>query len=62
MQNIPEVKTDWDIKKVKLKQKYMVLSDEDLVFEPGKQEDMMQKLQTKLGKTKGDLIKIIEEL
>jgi len=62
MINTTELKGDWNIQKGKLKQKFAVLTDNDLVYETGKQEEMLGKLQVLLGKTKGDLRRIIEEL
>ena len=52
----------WEEQKGKLKQKFAKLTDNDLLFIDGKKEEMMGKLQIKLGKTKEQLIKILEEL
>lgn len=60
--NITELKGKWDEQKGKLKQKYATLTDNDLMFEEGKEEEMMGKLQIKLGKTKEELHKIISSL
>jgi uncharacterized protein YjbJ (UPF0337 family) len=60
--NTTEVKGNWNEQKGKLKQKFAVLTDNDLLFEKGKKEEMLGKLQVKLGKTKEELHKIIEEL
>ena len=57
-----EVKGNWNEQKGKLKQKFAVLTDNDLMFEEGKKEEMLGKLQIKLGKTKEELHKIIAEL
>ena len=62
MTDSTELKGDWNIQKGKLKQKFAVLTDTDLQYEAGKQAEMLVKLQVILGKTKGDLRKIIEEL
>ncbi|MDN3677629.1 CsbD family protein [Flavobacterium paronense] len=53
---------DWEEQKGKLKQKFAKLTDNDLLFMGGKKEEMMGKLQIKLGKTKEELIKILENL
>jgi hypothetical protein len=37
-----------------------MLVDDDLLFEQGKKEEMLEKLRIKLGKTKEELHKIIE--
>ncbi|MCX6221842.1 MAG: CsbD family protein [Bacteroidia bacterium] len=41
------------------KQKFAILTDNDLMFEEGKKEEMIGKLQITLGKTKEELHKII---
>jgi len=60
--NTTEVKGNWNTQKGKLKQQFAVLTDNDLMFEEGKKEEMFGKLQTKLGKTKEELRKIIAGL
>ncbi len=60
--NTTEVKGNWNEQKGKLKQKFAVLTDNDLMFEEGKQEEMYGNLQKKLGKTKEELQKIIAAL
>ena len=60
--NKTEVKGNWNEQKGKLKQKFATLTDNDLLFEKGKKEEMLGKLQVKLGKTKEELRKIIEAL
>ena len=60
--NTTEVKGNWNEQKGKLKQKFAVLTDNDLMFQEGKKEEMLGKLQTKLGKTKEELRRIISAL
>jgi len=60
--NKTELKGNWNEQKGKLKKKFGFLTENDLMFEEGKQEDMFGKLQIKLGKTKEELHKIITEL
>jgi uncharacterized protein YjbJ (UPF0337 family) len=57
--NTTELKGNWNEQKGKLKQKFAVLTDNDLMFEDGKQDEMFGRLQIKLGKTKEELHKII---
>jgi hypothetical protein len=52
----------WDKKKMKLKQKYKILTDKDLHYNEGKEEEMIQMLENKLGKTRQELLNIIVEL
>ena len=49
----------WEIKKEKLKQKFVNLSDKDLCFAEGKEKEMIEMLGSKLGKTKQELLNII---
>ena len=60
--NTTELKGNWEEQKGKLKQKFAALTDNDLLFIEGKHEEMMGKLQIKLGKTKEELHKIIQAL
>lgn len=57
-----KVKGNWNEQKGKLKQKFAVLTDNDLMFEEGKKDEMLGKLQIKLGKTKEEILKILEAL
>jgi uncharacterized protein YjbJ (UPF0337 family) len=55
-------KGTWNEVKGKLKQKYGQLTDDDLAFAEGKDEELLGRLQQKLGKAKEDLRKEIEGL
>ena len=57
--NKTEVKGNWDEQKGKLKQKFAVLTDNDLLFKEGKEDEMWGKVQKKVGKTKEELLKLI---
>jgi hypothetical protein len=52
----------WDGKKEKLKQKYPILTDDDLRFREGKEKEMIEMLGNKMGKTKQELLNIIVAL
>jgi hypothetical protein len=52
----------WNEKKEKLKQKYRIITDDDLCFSDGKEKEMMEILGYKLGKTKEELLTIIATL
>ena len=60
--NTTELKGSWKEQKGKLKQKFATLTDNDLLFEEGKKEEMLGRLQAKLGKTKEELHEIISAL
>ncbi len=62
MINSTEIKGDWNITKGKLKQKFALLTDSDVLLTEGKQDEMIGRIQVKLGKTKEEVKKIIAEL
>jgi len=62
MINATELKGNWNEQKGKLKKAFAVLTDNDLMYEEGKKEEMLGKLQIKLGKTKEELHSIISSL
>lgn len=49
------VKGNWNEIKGKLKQKYADLTDDDLKYVDGKEDELLGKLQKKTGKTKDEL-------
>ena len=53
---------NWNDQKAKLRQKFAVLTGNDLLFEEGRKEAMMQKLQIILGKSKEELTLLISKL
>ena len=56
------IKGNWNELKGKLKQKYGELTDDDLTFAEGKDDEMLGRLQKKLGRTKEEIRKEIEKL
>ena len=62
MKNTTELKGNWNQTKGKLKQKYAQLTDDDLLLVEGKQDELIGRLQTKLGKTKEQIHKLIADL
>jgi uncharacterized protein YjbJ (UPF0337 family) len=56
------IKGDWNEIAGKLKQQYANLTDDDLLFKEGKEEELLGRLQQKLGKTKDDLRKLIAKI
>jgi len=57
-----QIQGSWNEVKGKLKQKYGQLTDNDLAFAEGKDDELLGRLQQKLGKSKEDLRKEIESL
>lgn len=57
-----KLKGNWNELKGKMKQAYGDLNDDDLTYEDGKDDEFVGNLQKKLGKTKEDVIKWIQDL
>ena len=55
-------KGDWDQVKGKLKQKYGQLTDNDLVYSAGKDDELIGRLEKKLGVAKDKIIRLISEI
>jgi uncharacterized protein YjbJ (UPF0337 family) len=60
--NILLIKGNWNETAGKLKQQFANLTDDDLLYKKGKEEQLLGRLQNKLGKTKEELRKIISKL
>lgn len=60
MPNSSEIKGNWEQLKGKLKQKYANLTDDDLLYEEGKEQEMWGKLQEKLGKTEKEIKSLLD--
>lgn len=57
-----KLKGDWNETKGKIKKAYANLTDDDLKRDEGSDDQFVGRLQKKLGKTKEDVIKWIENL
>ena len=55
-----QFKGSWNEVKGKLKQKYGDLTDDDLMFAEGKEDELLGRLQARLGKSKEELRREIE--
>ncbi len=60
--NSTEIKGNWNEQKGKLKEKFAQLTDDDLLFAEGKRDEMLGRIQKKLGKSKEELETIISKL
>jgi uncharacterized protein YjbJ (UPF0337 family) len=59
--NTLEVKGDWNITKGKLKQKWAKLTDDDLQYADGKQEELVGRIQKRTGETREAVEKALKE-
>ncbi|UOE36335.1 CsbD family protein [Hymenobacter monticola] len=57
-----KIKGNWDEAKGKLKQQYAQLTDEDLTYTEGKGDELVGRLQDKLGKGKAEITKLLNDL
>lgn len=57
-----EMDGTWNMEKEELKQRFALLTDHDLLLEESKNEEMLGRLQLKLGKTKEELHILLSEL
>jgi uncharacterized protein YjbJ (UPF0337 family) len=57
-----EIKGNWNEMKGKIKQAYGDLTEDDLIREEGKDDEMLGKLQKKTGKSRDELVKWINSL
>jgi len=55
-----EIKGDWKVASGRLKQEFATLTDDDVLFEKGKEEELLGRLQIKLGKTKDQVRSILD--
>ena len=60
--NTTEMKGNWNEQKGKLKQRFAELTDNDLLFVEGKKDELLGRLQVKLGKSKEEITAILAEL
>jgi hypothetical protein len=51
----------WNVVKDVLKQRYNMLTDDDLAFRTGREGELINRLQSKLGKSRADIMRIIGE-
>lgn len=56
------LKGEWDEVRGRIKHIYGNLTDNDLLYVEGKEDELLEKLQKKLGKTKDELRHFIENL
>jgi uncharacterized protein YjbJ (UPF0337 family) len=56
-----EIKGDWNITKGKLKQKWAKLTDDDLQYAEGKQEELVGRIQKRTGETREAVEKALKE-
>jgi uncharacterized protein YjbJ (UPF0337 family) len=56
------IKGDWNVLKGKLKQKFASLTDDDLMYIKGKEEELIGRIQKRIGKTKQEIHDLLAKL
>lgn len=57
-----KLKGAWNQIKGKVKQSYADLTEDDLLYEEGKEDELVGRLQNKLGKTRDEVVKWLNDL
>lgn len=57
-----ELKGKWNELKGKIKQKYAEFTDDELTYEEGKDDELIGRIQTKLGKTRDEVVDWLKSL
>lgn len=57
-----EVTGNWNVIKGKLKERFAILTDNDLLYFKGKEDELIGRIQRKLGKTKEEITELIRTL
>jgi uncharacterized protein YjbJ (UPF0337 family) len=59
--NTMQIKGNWHVVKGKLKQRFANLTDNDLRYEEGKEEELFGRLQKATGQTREELERFLDE-
>lgn len=57
--NAQRLKGDWNILKGRLKQQFSTLTDDDLRYSEGKEEELIGRLQSRLGKSRDEIERML---
>ena len=57
-----KLNASWEIVKERMKENNINLTDEDLEYEPGKEDELLERLQTKIKRPKEDIKILIESI
>ena len=62
MNSLTEFKGSWEETKGKLKQDFALITDSDLSFKDGRQDELLGRLQAKLGKTREEILDLLSRI
>lgn len=60
--DVERIRTNWNIKKDQLKEKFDELTEADLYYNKGEEEELVERIQKRTGKNKDEVIRMLEEL
>lgn len=60
--NTVTLKGDWNVAKGKLKQKYGQLTDNDLAYEKGREDELIGRIQKRVGQTREEIQRVVNEI
>jgi uncharacterized protein YjbJ (UPF0337 family) len=60
--NVLQLKGNWNVIRGRLKQQYAELTDNDLAYVEGKEDETTGRIQHRLGKTREEVEKILDDL
>jgi len=55
-----KIKGNWNVMKGKLKEEYAELTDDDLMYEEGQEDQLLGRIQKKTGQTKDEVKKWVD--
>lgn len=56
------IRTNWNLKKDRLKENFAELTEADLYYNKGNEEELVDRIQEKTGKAREEVIRILEEI
>jgi uncharacterized protein YjbJ (UPF0337 family) len=60
--NVEKIRSNWNVKKDELKENFAELTEADLYYNKGEEEELVERIQEKTGKSKDEVIRLLEEL
>lgn len=60
--DVERIRTNWNVKKDQLKEKFDELTEADLYYNKGEEEELVERISQKTGKNKDEVIRLLEEL
>ncbi len=60
--NSTTIKGDWNVAKGKLKQKYGQLTDNDLTYEKGREDELVGRIQKRVGQNRDEVERYVKQV